>query len=460
MREKGYLKQVISSLILEDSILADSLQGNGNLASVFVHESRMSLLSTLARHRIGARALVETGLIQQLADAKFIDMRPVISNMGDEQVNEEKVHRYRMLLFPVLRLIMGLQSTLGVGNDNIQQHVFYFVYKHMDALTNVIFAYNNLSIDKESLEEIHLITSVLCIVAGHDFRDNSKDVTNSDSFTNLELQQNKIRRLLFALQSTYILTESWVEKTERSAYLAAQRTSANITMMITQIILNTYYKNKGSSVNIVLSPQLSPETLSTSEDLPLGVMIKLIKEATADFVETIQNFTLKQRNLENVAALPAVTLDELAGVSSDTLESGERLSLAQKQQKAKECLQKQLSLSEKIMQVQHMQLESASFIVWKHVEFYLSKSPKKSRSILFGNGDTGDASLNEKGLTRAQLDELKQGLSSTLNETTIKRLTDAEVQYFQAKGADETASRDFIHPVAYRIQKIVELNRA
>ena len=228
----------------------------------------------------------------------------------------------------------------------------------MDALTNVIFAYNNLSTEKESLEEIHLITSVLCIVAGHDFRDNSKDVTNSDSFTNLELQQNKIRRLLFALQSTYILTESWVEKTERSAYLAAQRTSANITMMITQIILNTYYKNKGSSVNIVLSPQLSPETLSTSEDLPLGVMIKLIKEATADFVETIQNFTLKQRNLENVAALPAgesfynsprlyvflVTLDELAGVSTDTLESGERLSLAQKQQKAKECLQKQLSL--------------------------------------------------------------------------------------------------------------------
>jgi len=47
-----------------------------------------------------------------------------------------------------------------------------------------------------------------------------------------------------------------------------------------------------------------------------------------------------------------------------------------------------------------------------------------------------------------------------LNETTIKRLTDAEVQYFQAKGADETVSRDFIHPVAYRIQKIVELNRA
>jgi hypothetical protein len=114
MREKGYLKQVISSLILEDSILADSLQGNGNLASVFVHESRMSLLSTLARHRIGARALVETGLIQQLADAKFIDMRPVISNMGDEDANEEKIHRYRMLLFPVLRLIMGLQSTLGM----------------------------------------------------------------------------------------------------------------------------------------------------------------------------------------------------------------------------------------------------------------------------------------------------------------------------------------------------------
>lgn len=114
MREKGYLKQVISSLLLEDGVLVESLQGNGNLASVYVHESRMSLLSTLARHRVGARALVETGIIQQLSDAKFLDMRPVVSNMGDGQGNEEKIHRYRMLLFPVLRLIMCLQSTLGI----------------------------------------------------------------------------------------------------------------------------------------------------------------------------------------------------------------------------------------------------------------------------------------------------------------------------------------------------------
>ena len=93
MREKGYLKQVISSLLLEDGVLVESLQGNGNLASVYVHESRMSLLSTLARHRVGARALVETGIIQQLSDAKFLDMRPVVSNMGDGQGNEEKIHR-------------------------------------------------------------------------------------------------------------------------------------------------------------------------------------------------------------------------------------------------------------------------------------------------------------------------------------------------------------------------------
>lgn len=72
------------------------------------------------------------------------------------------------------------------------------------------------------------------------------------------------------------------------------------------------------------------------------------------------------------------------------------------------------------MQIQHMQLESASFIVWKHVEFYLSKAPKKNRSILFGNSDTGDANMSAKGLTNAQLTELKQGLSSALNETTIK----------------------------------------
>lgn len=455
MREKGYLKRIIASIGLEDAALVDSLSGSSSrLASVYVHESRMSLMSTLARHRLGARSLVETGLIQQLADVKFIDTRPV-SNMGDGPAHESKIHRYRMLLFPVLRLIMCLQSTLGVSNDNIQQHCFHFVLRHLDALTTAIFANSDLGSDGETLEEIHLITSVLCIVAGHDFSISGIENLPDGSLTQFAVQQNKIRRLLFAMQTTYILTESWISRTERSAYLAAQRTSANITMMITQIMLNSCYKNNGKD-NIVLSPVLAVETLSTNDDLPLGVIIRLLKEGMADFVETIQIYSSKQRNLDNVAALPSVILDELAGVSDMSQDNGDRLSLAQKQQKARESLQKQLENSEKIMQIQHMQLESAVFIIWRHIDFYLSSSPIKTKSILFGDSDVG---IHSQRLSSKQLTELRLGLSSALNETTIKRLTDAEVQYFQAKGADESLSRDFIHPVAYRLQKIIELNR-
>lgn len=64
MREKGYLKHIIASIALEDNALIDSLSGAANrMAFVYVHESRMALLNTLARSRHGALALIEAGLM-------------------------------------------------------------------------------------------------------------------------------------------------------------------------------------------------------------------------------------------------------------------------------------------------------------------------------------------------------------------------------------------------------------
>ena len=72
MRDKGYLKHIIASVGLEDGALIESLSGNSNrMASVYVHESRMALLNTLARSRHGAIALIEAGVMTQLAAAKF-----------------------------------------------------------------------------------------------------------------------------------------------------------------------------------------------------------------------------------------------------------------------------------------------------------------------------------------------------------------------------------------------------
>ena len=385
MREKGYLKHIISSIALEDNALIESLSGNSNrMAFVYVHESRMALLNTLARTRHGSRALIEAGLMSKLAHCKFIDSRPVPSAMGDDDNDSTRLHRYRLLLFPVLRLVMGLQSTLGGSNDNLQQLTLNFVLNHLDGFSAPLFSSRaEPPTDKEYLEEIHLITSVLCIIAGHDFTISGVGGVTDVALRQVTLQQNKIQRLLFSLISNYILTESWINRAGPAAYLEAQRTSTNVIQTARQIILNACYKNDDKGSPIIFSTNLGSETIHGNEDPPLGLIIKLLKESTHNFTETIQKRSSQQRKLDNVAGLPTVTLDELAGVADLSYENqGERPSLHQKQQLAKLTLTSDIELSDKLLSVQHKQLESTLFILWRHIEYYLNTAPNKPQVSL------------------------------------------------------------------------------
>jgi len=184
---------------------------------------------------------------------------------------------------------MGLQSTLGGGNDNLQQLTLNFVLNHLDAFSAPLFtSHAEPPTDKEYLEEIHLITSVLCTIAGHDFTVSGVGGVSDIQLRQISLQQNKIQRLLFSLISNYILTENWINRAGPAAYLEAQRTSTNVIQTARQIILNSCYKSDEKTSPIIFSTNLSAETIHGNEDPPLGLVIKLVKEATHNFTETIQ----------------------------------------------------------------------------------------------------------------------------------------------------------------------------
>jgi len=100
MKEKGYLKHILASIELEDASLIQSLTGSSAYAFVYVHESRMAMLNTLARTRQGARALLENGLLNKLSSAKFIHSRPIIQVSSSDDGDKSRQHRYRMLIFP------------------------------------------------------------------------------------------------------------------------------------------------------------------------------------------------------------------------------------------------------------------------------------------------------------------------------------------------------------------------
>ena len=67
--------------------------------------------------------------------------------------------------------------------------------------------------------------------------------------------------------------------------------------------------------------------------------------------------------------------------------------------------------------------------------------------------------LTDNAMSRKELKDLRLGLAASMNEAILKRLCDAENNYFQLKGAT-TATRDFVQPVAFRLSKVIELSQA
>ena len=75
-------------------------------------------------------------------------------------------------------------------------------------------------LELESLEEVHLITSLLCLVAAHDFTAVIDETGDEQLSRNYSLHQTKIKRALFGAFPIYILSEKWIKNASSAAYLA------------------------------------------------------------------------------------------------------------------------------------------------------------------------------------------------------------------------------------------------
>ena len=146
---------------------------------------------------------------------------------------------------------------------------------HLDAFSAPLFSSQaEPPTDREFLEEIHLITSVLCNIAGHDFSVSGVGGSSEVALHRWTIEQNKIQRLLFSILSNYILGENWIKRAGPEAYLEAQRTATNVLQTARQIILNSCYKDGNGACPRIFSANLAAESIHGNEDPPLGLIIK------------------------------------------------------------------------------------------------------------------------------------------------------------------------------------------
>ena len=136
-------------------------------------------------------------------------------------------------------------------------------------------------------------------------------------------------------------------------------------------MLNAIYKNE---TNVIFSLKLSDEaahgTFSTlnqfsvkteslqhdilgAEDPPLGIMLSILKTTSHNFGLAIQDQISIKHKLENIEGLPTLELDFLStdGQDGSTVEPTERPNLHQKQQIAKNALEKKYKARKRIFEL-------------------------------------------------------------------------------------------------------------
>ena len=136
-------------------------------------------------------------------------------------------------------------------------------------------------------------------------------------------------------------------------------------------MLNAIYKNE---TNVIFSLKLSDEAahgmFSTqigflwkvnlysmkflgAEDPPLGIMLSILKTTSHNFGLAIQDQISIKHKLENIEGLPTLELDFLStdGQDGSTVEPTERPNLHQKQQIAKNALEKKYKVRKRIFKL-------------------------------------------------------------------------------------------------------------
>ncbi|ESO12327.1 hypothetical protein HELRODRAFT_187835, partial [Helobdella robusta] len=138
------------------------------LKTLFIFQSKMSLLSRIARTREGANVLLSCDVMSHLAACSVLSLRPKHEG-GYPYENSGFVpsilSRYRHhILFPIVRLSLTLISSLGSDNAAISK-VFLFVMAHVETFTNIISMHPQDIRTMESLKELHLVVALLSSIA-------------------------------------------------------------------------------------------------------------------------------------------------------------------------------------------------------------------------------------------------------------------------------------------------------
>ncbi|KAJ2839820.1 hypothetical protein FBU31_000624 [Coemansia sp. 'formosensis'] len=160
LARKNFFASFVGAIVhREDHAIQATLQADpASLNALYIYEAKMALFLRLAQRADGAERLLESGIIDVLADCAFLGLRPH-AGQGAHAADAfipVRAERFHLLLMPALNLMLALVVRIGRDNVTLWMKAARFVSQHHAVLEAVL---------KEAALPAHPLTLALLMQA-------------------------------------------------------------------------------------------------------------------------------------------------------------------------------------------------------------------------------------------------------------------------------------------------------
>uniref|UniRef100_A0A8C2A090 Nucleoporin 205 n=2 Tax=Cyprinus carpio TaxID=7962 RepID=A0A8C2A090_CYPCA len=467
----GYLRVLVESLRQDDAALQTLLTPQPPLLKpLYIYESKMALLTRVAKTAQGAMELLRCGLIGQLVECQVFHMLPqndalrVFGQRDPSGFIPSPLERYRQILLPTLRLMQVILTSTTTQHQQGAAQVLQWLIVHSDVIQSIL---HDQDMSMGALQELSLLTAIISKTALPGALEMGQEV-NSAALMELQGHIGRFQRQALSLLVRLVGTDrarylKQIEETVSPGDLAEKREEMEVAMQ--QICANIMEYCQTLLLQSSAEAQFSLCLFSPSASEPadvavpsarvpsLGLVLLLLKNSATDFFRYHDSHRQSLNKLERVEQLPPEELKELCQVLVSGSGGVEKIPSVQRNVLAKRRLVQLVNNRAKLLALCSYIIETCLFVIWRHLEFYLlyctPTDPKDS--LLPGYRDpSGSRGLSVSRVSQQDLEQLQSDVANSFNEPLQRKLLEVEGLY------SKTRSRHtFIQALTRRIRGLV-----
>uniref|UniRef100_A0A8D3C189 Nucleoporin 205 n=1 Tax=Scophthalmus maximus TaxID=52904 RepID=A0A8D3C189_SCOMX len=374
----GYLRSLVESLRQDDAALQSLLTPQPPLLKpLYIYESKMALLTRVAKTGQGAVELLRCGLVVQLMECQVFDMIP--DRDGHRGMRDPSgfipspMDRYRQILQPTLRLFQVILTSTTMNHQQGATQVLQWLIVHADTIQSLLRCHE---LSTGSVQQLSLLTGIISKTALPGALEVGGEV-NSAALMEFQGHINRFQRLCLSLLGCLVGGER--ERLLKQAEIAVPGDSAEqreeMEVAMQQVCANIMEYCQTLLLQSSAQAQFSICLFSPSGSEPaapsLGLVLYLLKNSAADFFRFHQSHRQSLGKLQSLDQLPPDELKELCQGLVSGPGGVEKISSVQRSLLAKRRLVQLVNNRAKLLALCSYVIETCLFVLWRHLEYYL-----------------------------------------------------------------------------------------